>query len=84
MAAQISYQPSVLQAGNVAFSGTAADLPVHDNVFKRTVARHMWNGAEGKRFFSRFSDWERCGHMFGLFECSRTTAGLDEIREESG
>jgi hypothetical protein len=20
---------------------------VHDNVFKRTVARHMWNGAEG-------------------------------------
>jgi hypothetical protein len=44
----------------------------------------MWNGPEGKRFFSRFSDWERCGHMFGLFECSRTTAGLDEIREESG
>jgi len=38
----------------------------------------------GKRFFSRFSDWERCGHMSGLFECSRTTAGLDEIREESG
>jgi hypothetical protein len=24
---------------------------VHDNVFKRTVARHMWNGPEGKRFF---------------------------------
>jgi len=33
MAAQISYQPSVLQVGNVAFRGAAADLPVHDDVF---------------------------------------------------
>ena len=35
MAAQISYQPSVLQVGNVAFRGAAADLPVHDDVFNR-------------------------------------------------
>jgi hypothetical protein len=33
MAAQISYQPSVLHVGNVAFRGAAAELPVHDDVF---------------------------------------------------
>lgn len=34
MAAQISYQPFVLQAGNVAFRSAATDLPVHDDVVK--------------------------------------------------
>src|SRR3546814_10294547 len=35
-------------------------------------------------FFSRGPIGERCGHMSGLFKCSRTTAGLDEVREASG
>ncbi|MET3583454.1 hypothetical protein ABID19_006519 [Mesorhizobium robiniae] len=40
------------------------------------IARHMWNGHAGKRFFRHFTQRDRCGHMSGLSARSRPLASM--------
>ncbi|MER9064774.1 hypothetical protein [Mesorhizobium sp. M0698] len=72
--------------GDQTVKAVTATLALNDLVEpiqRGNVARHMWNGHAGKRFFRHFIQRDMCGHLSGLSARSKTT-GLDEIRDARG